>query len=196
VRPQRCDQSAVSCRRRERNADLFFPSKGCCAPGFLRISVERLAKGPSGVDGVGMNNTTVRFARRRAFTLVELIVIIVVLAILSGVAIPKYLDYTANAKSSVGKATLGAVRSAVVNFYAASNLTGAATYPTLVQLQTLGGVMQETIPPNPYNNSTLIAAATWAATPPVSGVNGYNYDVAAGKFWMNSNTAGVTENTW
>jgi Tfp pilus assembly protein PilE len=135
-------------------------------------------------------------ARRSAFTLVELIVIIVVLAILSGVAIPKYIDYTTNAKAAVGKGTLGAVRSAVVNYYAASNLTGAAAYPTLLQLQTYGTVMAETIPPNPYNNSATIAAATWAATPPVSGVNGYNYDAAAGKFWLNSTTSGVNEHLW
>jgi len=134
--------------------------------------------------------------KSRAFTLVELIVIIVVLAILSGVAIPKYIDYTANAKSSAGKATIGAVRTAVANFYANSALTGTAAYPTLVQMQTLGGVMQEALPTNPYNNSAVIAAATWAATPPVSGVNGYNYDATAGRFWMNSNTTGVTENTW
>src|SRR5581483_7456225 len=70
--------------------------------------------------------------KSRAFTLVELIVIIVVLAILSGVAIPKYIDYTANAKASAAKATLGAVRTAIANFYANSALTGTATYPTLV----------------------------------------------------------------
>lgn len=134
--------------------------------------------------------------KSRAFTLVELIVIIVVLAILSGVAIPKYIDYTANAKASAGKATVGAVRTAIANFYANSALTGAAAYPTLVQLQTLGTVMQEILPNNPYNNANTIAAGTWAATPPVSGVNGWNYDVALGRFWANSSTAGVTENAW
>ncbi len=134
--------------------------------------------------------------KSRAFTLVELIVIIVVLAILSGVAIPKYIDYTANAKASAGKATIGAVRTAIANFYANSALTGTAAYPTLVQMQTLGSVMQETLPANPYNSSAAIAAATWAATPPVSGANGYNYDATAGRFWLNSTTTGVNEHLW
>ena len=133
---------------------------------------------------------------RGAFTLVELIVIIVVLAILSGVAIPKYIDYTANAKSSAAKATLGAVRTAVSLYYVNSALTGTATFPTLVQLQTLGTVMREPLPNNPYNASNTIAAATWAATPPTSGANGWNYDATAGRFWANSNTAGVNENVW
>ena len=110
--------------------------------------------------------------KSRAFTLVELIVIIVVLAILSGVAIPKYIDYTANAKASAGKATIGAVRTAIANFYANSAITGTPTWPTLVQMQTVGTVMQEVLPNNPYQNSNVIVAGTWAATPPVSGVQG------------------------
>ena len=116
--------------------------------------------------------------RAGGFTLIELIVIIVVLAILSGIAIPKYIDYTANAKSSVAKATLsGSVRSAVSNFYA--NLrgsTGTATFPTLVQVQTVGTVMQEALPPNPYNLSATISAGSWTTNAPITGTNGYNYD--------------------
>jgi MSHA pilin protein MshA len=134
--------------------------------------------------------------KSRAFTLVELIVIIVVLAILSGVAIPKYIDYTTTAKSSAAKATVGAVRSAIANFYANSALTGTATYPTLVQMQTLGTVMQETLPNNPYNSSNAIVAATWAATPPTAGAQGYAYDASAGRFWLNSATTGVNENLY
>ncbi len=134
--------------------------------------------------------------KSRAFTLVELIVIIVVLAILSGVAIPKYIDYTTSAKASAAKATLGAVRSAIANFYANSALTGTATYPTLVQMQTLGTVMQETLPANPYNNSNAIVAATWNATPPTAGAQGFAYDAALGRFWLNSDTVGVDENLW
>jgi Tfp pilus assembly protein PilE len=117
-----------------------------------------------------------------------------VLAILSGIAIPKYIDYTAKAKESAAKGVLGGVRSAVANFYGNSAINGTAAFPTLVQLQTLGTVMQESLPANPYNNSAVIAAATWAASPPVSGVNGWNYDAATGRFWANSNTVG--ENTW
>lgn len=133
---------------------------------------------------------------RNAFTLIELIVIIVVLAILSGVAIPKYIDYTAKAKESAARATIGAARSAIANFYANSALTGTAAWPTLVQMQTTGTVMQEALPANPYNSSNTISAATWATTPPTSGAAGYNYDAASGRFWLNSNTTGITENLW
>jgi prepilin-type N-terminal cleavage/methylation domain-containing protein len=135
----------------------------------------------------------------RAFTLIELIAVIVVLAILSGIAIPKYFDYASQARASSCKGTLGGVRSAIGNFYAKSSLTGTAAYPTLANLTDYTGsvnsVMQEPIAANPYNNLATVQAATWnAATPPVSGTAGWNYDATAGKFWANSNTAG--ENAW
>lgn len=133
----------------------------------------------------------------RAFTLVELIAVIVVLAILAGVAIPKYFDYAAKAKESSTKATLGAVRASIANFYANSIVnTGTAAYPTLIELQAIGTVMTEAIPANPYNNSSVIVAATWAATPPVAGTAGWNYTVANGHFWCNSNTAGISQRLW
>jgi prepilin-type N-terminal cleavage/methylation domain-containing protein len=133
----------------------------------------------------------------RAFTLIELIAVIIVLAILSGIAIPKYIDYAAKAKESSCRGTLGGVRSAIANFYANSAVNNPTpSWPTLVQIQTFGatGVMQEVIPANPYLNDATIAAATWAATPPTSGTNGWNYDATTGKFWANSTT--ISENTW
>src|SRR5258708_1646898 len=99
-----------------------------------------------------MNIATRRTPVARAFTLIELIAVIVVLAILSGVAIPKYFDYTANAKISACKGVLGGTRSSIANFYANSAANGAAAYPSLVQLQAVGTVLQEPIPANPYNN--------------------------------------------
>ena len=133
----------------------------------------------------------------RAFTLVELIAVIVVLAILAGVAVPKYFDYTAKAKESATKAALGGVRAAIANYYANSIVnTGAAAYPTLVQLSTTGTVLNEAMPKNPYNDSNTVAAATWSATPPVTGAAGWNYDVANGRFWANSTTTGINEHLW
>jgi prepilin-type N-terminal cleavage/methylation domain-containing protein len=141
-----------------------------------------------------MSCTAAPHARRSAFTLIELIAVIVVLAILSGVAIPRYFDYAARARESAVRGVLGGVRSAVANFYANAAVNGTPAYPTLAQLTTVGTVMQEALPANPYNSSAAVAAAVWAATPPVAGANGWNYDAAAGKFWANSD--GVAENTW
>jgi len=131
---------------------------------------------------------------RKGFTLIELIAVIVVLAILAGVALPKYFDYAAQAKESACKGALGGVRAGVANFYANAAITGTAAYPTLAQLETQGTVMQELIPQNPYNDSNDVQAATYDADdPPVSGTVGWNYDASVGKFWANSDTVGENE---
>jgi prepilin-type N-terminal cleavage/methylation domain-containing protein len=130
----------------------------------------------------------------KGFTLIELIAVIVVLAILAGVALPKYFDYAAQAKESACRGVLGGVRAGIANFYANQAISGVAIYPTLAQLENLGTVMQETIPENPYNGSAEIAAANWDPDdPPVSGTDGWNYDASAGKFWANSDTVGENE---
>lgn len=137
-------------------------------------------------------------AIRRAFTLIELIAVIIVLAILAGVAVPKYFDYSTKAKESAAKATLGATRSAIASFYADAALnSGSGAYPTLTELETDGDVLEQGVPVNPYNGSADVQAATWnAADPPVSGTAGWNYDAATGRFWANSATSGIDENEW
>ncbi len=132
--------------------------------------------------------------RRGAFTRIELIAVIVVLAIISAVAIPKFFDYSTKAKESSCKGILGAVRSAIANFYANQAVNGSARYPTLVELQTEGTVMQESVPVNPYNASATVTAVSWVNTNPTTGSAGWNYDATTGKFWANSDTAGVNEN--
>lgn len=136
-------------------------------------------------------NRAHRNIARRGFTLIELVAVVVVLAILAGVALPKYFDYAAQAKVSACKGALGGVRAGIANFYSNAAMGGSAAYPTLAELEAIGTVMQEAIPANPYNNSNDVVAATWnASAPPVSGAAGWNYDAAAGKFWANSNNVG------
>lgn len=121
-----------------------------------------------------------RAPRRSGFTLIELIAVLVVLAILSGVALPKYLDYSARARSSALQGALGGIRTGVASFFANSSVDGDAAYPTMDELTTLGTVMQEALPANPYNGlSTVIAAdAAAAAARTVSASEaGYRYYV-------------------
>ncbi len=149
-----------------------------------------------------------RFAsvKRRGFTLIELIVVVIVLAILTlvflrGNALSQFLEYVTEAKVSATKGALGGVRAGVASFYANTALSGPPpTYPTFDDLTTLGMVMQEALPENPYNKDNTVrdAIGTWLAGPPpiqpVVATNGWAYDQTAGKFWANTNTAG--ENDW
>jgi prepilin-type N-terminal cleavage/methylation domain-containing protein len=144
-------------------------------------------------------STTTR--SHKGFTLIELIAVIVVLAILVGVALPKYFDYAGEARKAATKGTLGGVRAGVANYFANSSISGTATYPALADLNATGNVMQEAIPPNPYDDDTTVYAATEAEADArtLTGDGGWAYytngtDKAI--FYANTTTAGVNEHLY
>ena len=94
-------------------------------------------------------------AIRSGFTLIELMAVVLILAILAGVALPRFIDYQIRAKEAACKGILGGVRSGIAHYYADQAITkGAAAYPTVTELTVIGDVMQEKIPDNPYGGST------------------------------------------
>ena len=143
-------------------------------------------------------------AARAGFTLIELMAVVLILAILAGVALPKFFNYQNQAKVAATKGTLGGVRAGIANYYAERAISaGTAVYPTIPQLND-GSTMQETIPENPYNDSGVIVLATTgqsAARTVIAGGAGWAYyDTVLGGgspvFYANTNTAGVGENTF
>ena len=133
------------------------------------------------------------------FTLIELMAVVVILAILGGIALPKFFDHAAQARKSACMGALGGVRAGVASFYAYKAINSAsARYPTLADL-TGGSVMQETIPENPYNSSGAVVTATYANSTArtIGGAQGWRYYSGGGVgsrpvFWANTNT--VSEN--
>ncbi|UCC44551.1 MAG: prepilin-type N-terminal cleavage/methylation domain-containing protein [Candidatus Zixiibacteriota bacterium] len=139
-----------------------------------------------------------RLSSRQGFTLIELVIIIVVLGILAAVAIPRYQNITTEAREASCRAALGGLRSGITIFYANEAVTtGTATWPTLVELETPGTVMAQSVPPNPYQLATnapdsIVTGVTKGTIVGVRG--GWAYLAATGEIWPNTSTVG--ENDW
>ena len=135
---------------------------------------------------------------QRGFTLIELVIIIAVLGIIAAVAIPKYVDMISDAKESACKGALGGLRSAVSIYYANTALkTGTATWPPIDSMRTVGVVMAQSLPPNPYQldanaPDSVVTGVTKGTT--VGSRGGWAYNVSTGDIWPNTGTVG--ENNW
>jgi len=98
--------------------------------------------------------------KRNAFTLVELVVVIVILGILAAVAIPKYMDISDKAEEAACEAKRGVIASACSMYYASKAVNRET--PTF---------------PSTYNDSTLYADGTVPSCP---GGGTYTYDSTKG----------------
>ncbi len=137
---------------------------------------------------------TSRLSNNRGFTLIELVIIIVILGILAAVAIPKYQDMTSQAKDAACRGALGGLRSGITIYYANQAVTtGTAAWPTLTNLATVGTVMAQSIPKNPYQTSTsapdsIVTGVTKGTV--VGARGGWAYLATTGDIWPNTNVSG------
>ncbi len=138
----------------------------------------------------------VRSLRRSAFTLVEVLIVVIILGILAAVVIPQFSDATTDAKKSALTTNLQTIRGQLELYRLQHN----SAYPTLANLTTamtaktnadgtttgtpqLGPYLQS-IPVNPYNNLATVGNATAATN-----TTGWRYDETNGKFTANDSVA-------
>jgi len=118
--------------------------------------------------------------RKGGFTLVELLIVIIVIAVLSAVAIPKFTDRSQRAKESALRADLKNLREAVDRFRADTDLWPGSLADlddtTTPAFGFNGGGQRKTIPAGSFKGPYLTRA-------PVSPITGapYNYDTNAPK---------------
>lgn len=111
-----------------------------------------------GVAMLALHSLTAdRVAKRRAFTFIEVMVVVVIIGILAAIVVPRFANAQSDAKLAAMKATLGDMRGAMANFYANTIITGTPAYPTQAQLEALftGGV-----PRNPINGKAGVELVT------------------------------------
>ena len=142
-------------------------------------------------------------SRRNAFTLIEVLIVVIIMAVLAATIIPQFSSSTNDAKDSSLKFNLHTIRSQIEMYKvhhngtvpALAKFTDQMTKPTDVDGNIsgtnliYGPYFQGQVPANPFNgNNTLVAVATAGKEPTgvVAGGAGWQYDESNGGFFPNN----------
>jgi general secretion pathway protein G len=142
--------------------------------------------------------------RRGAFTLIEVLIVVIIMAVLAATIIPQFSASTTDARMSSLKFNLHTIRSQIEMYKMqhknsapdldkfadqmtkATNSGGSTTGADLIY----GPYLQGTLPTNPFNNlNTLVttdATSDSAAKALVTGNTGWLYNATTGNFFPNS----------
>ena len=137
--------------------------------------------------------------KRGGFTLVEVLIVVVIMAILAATIIPQFSDSTKDAKSNTSKFNLHTIRSQIELFKSQhdgmvpTNLndltlkTNTAGQTGTTAAYPYGPYLQE-LPANPFTGSQTVSAAS--SNPPTaasgSATAGWLYHAGSGGVWIDN----------
>jgi len=143
--------------------------------------------------------------RRYAFTVIEVLIVVIIVAVLGATIIPQFVTSNNDTKTSNLKFNLQTVRSQL-EMYKEQHLgvyppaTDTASFAAQMCDKTnqdttpnpssglCGPYIQDAIPSNPFNNSATVAIISGATAPtaPTGSGDGWQYNPAAGWFYPNN----------
>lgn len=138
--------------------------------------------------------------RASGFTLVEVLIVVVIMAVLAATIIPQFADSTTDAKVSTLKFNLHTLRSQIelyrthhdgklpsatlVELTKATNVSGAQGTGTNFPF----GPYLRTLPDNPFSNANTVTAITAspATAAQVTGTGGWLFNTTTGELWADN----------
>ncbi|GAB7027273.1 type IV pilin protein [Geotalea toluenoxydans] len=129
------------------------------------------------------------WANKKAFTLIELLIVMTIVGILASIAVPNYRWGIIKAKEAVLREDLYNLRTTIDNFYA-----DQGKYPDALQ-ELVDKKYLRDLPKDPFTNDK----ETWKVVPPPAGAEGEEikgsvYDVHSGSDLIGTN--GISYNEW
>ncbi len=112
----------------------------------------------------------------QAFSLIEVLVVVVILGILAAMVVPKFAGATENAHTASVESTLATVRSSIASYRTRAIMIGGDPFPSAAQLENDGEVLADGVPRNPFTN--------------VGGVQSVSLSQARNRAVVNENAAG------
>ena len=126
-----------------------------------------------------------KICRRNAFTLIEVLIVVIIMAVLAATIVPQFSNTTDDAKLSAMDYNLRALRSQILLFEMHDG-DFPGTLGALTSTASDGyGPFIDAVPENPFNNSADEAAVTSVPTGPNSTGEGWLYMNSTGQVWAN-----------
>lgn len=150
---------------------------------------------------------------RSGFTLVEILIVVVIMAVLASVVIPQFTGSTDDAKSSTGNFNLSAMRSVIQTYRAhhdgqnPGSATGTNLLTSLTKKSNKDGSIPSDgsgvfgpylveIPDNPFTSDATVTVVSAAPTSSSANGKGWAYNPATAEIWLDSDTGDNDEFGW